>query len=281
MKKISIVICSLLLGAGLSLTSCGNDQSKVISVAASETPHAEILKNAVQPLLKKKGYTLNVKVLDWTLQNDAVLNGDYDANYFQHRPYLENYDGGLASYDPNYTYKKVFPVATVHFEPLRIYEGKSKSTDFESKKKTATYEICDDPSNAVRALDLLKANGVIDSYEVDKSGSPINLPSNIKLIAENLLAASIQDYDYGVLPANTALTGNVKVSQDLPVEGEDVADLRANVVAANVKKYDSDKTYKAKIDVLADALLDSSVATYIKTEYKNVIVPDQKDLRTK
>lgn len=279
MKKHSLFVVLLSL---LSLTGCKKeDKAKVISVAASESPHAEILKNAVKPLLEKQGYTLDVKVLDWTLQNDGVYNHDYDANYFQHRPYLQNYDSGTSNYNPDYTYTKVFPVALVHFEPLRIYEGKAKAEDFSSNKTKATYEICSDTSNAIRALDLLKACGAIEDYETDDNGNPVNLPKNITLIDENQLVAQKDDYDYAVLPCNTALTGHLTANPILPVEGDEVRDLRANVLAANVKSYKTDATYKTKIDALTDAILDESVKSYIEEKYSGVILADLKDLRSK
>lgn len=278
MKKTLLLLTNIfLLG---SLVSCGTkDTSKTITVCASEIPHAEILKNAVEPLLEKEGYELKVTILDWTLQNDAVKNLDYDANYFQHRPYLEQYDSGSSDYVSNYTYKNVFPVATVHFEPLRIYSGKKSASEFEKIKKTATYEICNDTSNEIRALDLLVNAGVIDSYETDNNGNPINLPSNITPIAEDLLAASKDDYDYAVLPTNTALTAKISADSSLPSESDEVADLRANVVAANVNEYKVNETYKNKIDVLTTALLSSEVASFIETNYSGVIQVVQKDLR--
>lgn len=279
MRKTLFVLTSVV--SLLSLGSCsGKNKEKTIAVAASEIPHAEILRNAVSPILEEKGYTLEVTVLDWTLQNDGVKTLDYDANYFQHRPYLQQYDSGTSSdYKADYEYKTVFPAVAVHFEPLRIYAGRKSSSEFESVKKTATYEICNDTSNAIRALDLLVDAGVIDGYETDDSGAPTNLPSNITLIAENLLAASMADYDYAVLPANTAMTANKKADASLPCESDSVADLRANVLAANVKEYASNETYKAKIDALSDALLSTSVSQYIQSEYQGVIEVIQKDLR--
>ncbi len=269
---------ALLLLFPLFLTGCG-DSSKTITIAASEIPHAEILNEAVKPLLEEKGYSLKVTILDWTIQNDGVYNNDYDANYFQHRPYLQQYDSGSSTYSESYVYTKVFPVATVHFEPLRIYAGRKSASEFESSKKTATYEICSDVSNEIRALDLLVSSGVIDSYQTDEKGNPINLPSNIRAIDENMLVASLQDYDYAVLPTNSALTGHLNGDPSLPVENDSVKDLRANVVAANVSKYKSDSVYKAKIDVLTDCLLSSEVDNYIQTKYSGVISTAQKDLR--
>ncbi len=276
MKKYFGLLFALIF---LPLTSCSKEDDKLIVIAASEIPHAEILNEAVKPLLEEKGYKLEVKTLDWTLQNDGVLNGDYDANYFQHRPYLEQFDSKKNEYDPDYTYTLLFPLASVHFEPLRIYPGKKGAEDFEKNKKDATYEICNDVSNEIRALDLLKANGIIDDYKKDEKGNPINLPSNIKPISENLLVSSMGDYDYAVLPTNTALTGKLVADPSLPTEGDEVKDLRANVIAANLKKYNTDTVYREKIDVLADCALDSSVSSFIVERYQGVIAPAQKDLR--
>lgn len=89
----------------------------VIKVCASDVPHAEVLNECVKDLLAAKGYKLEVTVLDWTLQNDAVAGGDYDANYFQHVPYLETYVGSV----------ELFASCKVHYEPLGIYYGKAKS----------------------------------------------------------------------------------------------------------------------------------------------------------
>ncbi len=270
---------ALLLFFPLLLSGCGESESKTITIAASEIPHAEILNEAVKPLLQEKGYSLKVTILDWTLQNDGVYNGDYDANYFQHRPYLQQYDSGSATYAEDYVYTKVFPLASVHFEPLRIYAGKKSAEDFSSSKTSATYEICNDVSNEIRALDLLVENGVISSYEVDKEGNPINLPNNIIPIEESLLVASLEDYDYAVLPTNSALTGHLSADPSLPVESDEVKELRANVVAGNVAKYQGDSIYKTKIDALADCLLSSEVNDYIQAKYSGVISSAQKDLR--
>lgn len=277
MKKSLLFALPILCFAVGGLASCGGDSATTITVAASESPHAQILNGVVADLVKEQGYTLNVTVLDWTIQNEGVYSGDYDANYFQHRPYLQQYDANddTLEFSESYTYTKVFPVAAVHFEPLRIYPGKSTAADFESKKTTATYCICNDSSNASRALQLLADNGIIDSSVTSLD----NLPSNITPIAEENLASSLADYDYGVLPANTALTGKIAADTSLPVESNDVRDLRANVVAASVSRYANDSTYKTKIDVLANALLDDKVASFIASNYNNVVADARKDYR--
>src|SRR5574344_2852870 len=114
MKK-TLLFATIAIAAIGGLSACQKDTSKIISVCASELPHAKILNECISPLLKADGYTLEVKTLDWSMQNDAVANGDYDANYFQHVPYLETYAGKT----------KLFASCKVHYEPLGIYYGKA------------------------------------------------------------------------------------------------------------------------------------------------------------
>ncbi|MFA6755564.1 MAG: MetQ/NlpA family ABC transporter substrate-binding protein [Bacilli bacterium] len=276
MKKshilLTVISCFLV---ALNLNSCGESSDKTIKVCASELPHANILNNVVKDLLSDEGYNLEVTILDWTIQNDAVKNGDYDANYFQHIPYL-------ISSSTNTNQEEVFASCKVHYEPLRIYAGKA-SVDYKDSK--ATFEICNDVSNATRALDLLVDVGVLTSYEKDTDGNADleKLPSNIVPIAENLLVNSLADYDYGLLPCNTAMTGNIDATseknKDLPSENSSLADAKANVIAASTTRYKNDTVYKAKIDVLTDALLTNEVKEYIDSTRKGVVLTYQKDLR--
>ena len=97
-----------------------NGDNTEIKVCASDVPHAEVLNGCVKALLKKQGYTLTVKILDWTIQNEEVAKKTYDANYFQHVPYLETYNGDV----------KLFASCKVHYEPLGIYYGKATEWKF-------------------------------------------------------------------------------------------------------------------------------------------------------
>ena len=275
MKKLALI--GLCLTFGLSLISCGNkDNSKRITVCASLEPHADVLENAVKPVLQEKGYTLEVKVLDWTLQNGAVAAKDYDANYFQHVPYLESGD------------QKDVLVATckVHYEPLGIYRGKATG-DLTTGK---TFSICSDTSNAIRAFELLKAKGVLTDIPVNDDKLTFNGNEyksgdiTIKLVAEELLVATRLDYDFACLPCNTAYTG--KVSSELQVAKEDdpaqVA-LKANILAVRKADYLNDANYKAKIDILTDALLSKEVSDFFKEKYLGAMTCDsssQIDLRS-
>lgn len=262
----------------LALASCGNNgEDKNITVCASDVPHAEILNGSVKSYVESKGYSLTVTVLDWTTQNDAVANGDYDANYFQHVPYLETYTGTT----------ELVATCKVHYEPLGIYKGKADA----SLDSVKTIEVCDDPSNAIRAFELLKAKGILN--EIPVNGDTLTFEGSswtstegitVTLIAENLLVSSRSDYDLACLPCNTALTGNVSASERLLVEDDPAqVALKANVLAARKADYLNNASYKAKIDVLTEALLSSETSTFVNTQYNGVITCDsssQIDLRS-
>ena len=274
-KRFLCLVVVLVLCLSVCLTSCNKDK-KTIYVCASELPHADVLENAVAPILKEKGYTLKVTVLDWTIQNDSVANKDYDANYFQHVPYLETYTGTV----------KLFAAAKVHYEPLGIYKGSSTGALSDGK----TFAICNDESNAIRALELLKANGVIDTVPANNdkltfTGSSWTSENGVTvtLIAEELLVASMNDYDFVCLPCNTALTGNVDGALQVAKEDDPAqVSAKANIIAARFDDYKNDEVYKAKIDALTDAVLSKAVSDYVNQKWGGAITCDsssQIDLR--
>lgn len=267
MKKIVIII--LLCLFGLTSTGCFS-QDKTIRVCASELPHADVLNNCVREILKLKGYKLEVSVLDWTLQNDGVANKDYDANYFQHIPYLETYSGKTS----------LFATCKVHYEPLGIYYGKEKKDLLEGK----SFEICNDESNAVRALKLLQEKGVLKKAPITSDGKLAFTGSTwisdndikITLISEELLVSSINDYDFALLPCNTAYTGNVSSSRLVDKEDNQTLILEnANVIAARQNDYLEDSVYKKKIDALTEAMLSKEVREYIQKKYDDKITCDE------
>ena len=134
-KKKAALVATLALGAVLAFglagcgaqsassdKSAGSSDDKTITVAATPSPHAEILNNAVKPLLEKEGYTLEVKEFtDYVQPNVALSAGSLDANYFQHQPYLDNYN------EENGT--DLVGVAKIHFEAMALYGGKAASLD--------------------------------------------------------------------------------------------------------------------------------------------------------
>ena len=281
MKKLLKIVTALVLSLGLLVSVCAfgacGDSSKTIKVCASDVPHAEVLNECVKDILKKEGYTLEVTILDWTMQNDAVAKGDYDANYFQHVPYLNQYNGSV----------KLFASCKVHYEPLGIYYGKAENGT--PVANGLSFAICDDPSNAIRALQLLEAKGVFskategDNYPISEDGESLTIGATatkwtsvsgvvVNLIAENLLVSSMGDNDFVCLPCNTAYTGKIDASHRAAVE-DDPAQVsgKANVIAARVEDYKNNETYKAKIDVLTNAMLSKTVADFFETKYLGAI----------
>ena len=155
MKKVIYLLTLISLVLVGTLCSC-EDNEKVIRVGATPAPHAEILNSkVVQDYVKSKGYELKVVVYqDYVTPNKALNDGGIDANYFQHIPYLNE---EIAN--KNY---KLSVACEVHNEPLNLY-GKENKSDWSNTK----IHIINDASNVSRAFELLKVNGLIDSYSVE------------------------------------------------------------------------------------------------------------------
>lgn len=259
-----------------TLASCGGASDTTITVAASELPHAKILKEAIAPILKEKGYDLKVTVLEWTQQNPAVARGEYDANYFQHLPYLETYnkDAGKEG--------KLRLVAKAHFERLCLYTSDLKKTEVTDG---STIELVNDLSNIERALLLLEDNHIITSIKdscYDAAGNFVNFDvtkpteqvlwapeyehCKLTCIQESNLAISLGDYDFGILPGNAALTGLGDDYARRIVAGERVSEetlsLRANGVAVRPENVNSPKT-----KALVEAFGNPSVKEYISDTF--------------
>ncbi|MDY4123275.1 MAG: MetQ/NlpA family ABC transporter substrate-binding protein, partial [Ellagibacter isourolithinifaciens] len=158
-KKKAALVATLALGAVLAFglagcgaqsassdKSAGSSDDKTITVAATPSPHAEILNNAVKPLLEKEGYTLEVKEFtDYVQPNTVTEEGEVDANYFQHITYLNNFNEEKGTH--------LVSVADVHYEPFGLYPGKTKSLD--ALADGATVAVPNDATNEARALLLL------------------------------------------------------------------------------------------------------------------------------
>jgi D-methionine transport system substrate-binding protein len=283
MKK-SILFATFAFAAVSALAACQQDTSKTISVCASELPHAKILNECISPLLKADGYTLEVTTLDWSIQNDAVANGEYDANYFQHVPYLKTYSGSTPLY----------AACKVHYEKLCLY---AKDTSKKTVGKDSKIEIVNDVSNIERALKLLEANAILTikatNYDANKNFTfPTDDPNSgvtwlsgyencrLTCVKEAQLCASIADYDFGVIPGNTALTGfgtdlaNRIAFGENPT-AETISD-KANIIAVKKENKDSAKT-KELVKVFQDA----SVNTYITKTFGESVLYHFEDGLTK
>jgi D-methionine transport system substrate-binding protein len=155
MKKLTAVLLVLIL-LGATLTGCSKkDGDKTIVVGASSTPHAEILEQA-RPILEAEGYQLKiVEYADYVQPNLALDSGDLDANYFQHQPYLDQFN------EENKT--DLVSARIIHYEPLGIYPGKTAA--FDALTDGAKIAVPNDATNEARALLLLEAQGLITLKE--------------------------------------------------------------------------------------------------------------------
>jgi D-methionine transport system substrate-binding protein len=267
MKKILSVLLVLTL-VGATLVGCGKKgYDKNIVVGASSTPHAEILEQA-RPAIEKAGYTLEIiEYADYVQPNLALDSGDLDANFFQHQPYLDQFN------KENKT--KLVSAGTVHYEPLGVYAGKTKS--FDELADGAQIAVPNDATNEARALLLLEANGLLTL----KEGAGVNAtkndiaenPKNIDIVEIEAaqLARSLQDVDMAVINGNYAIQAGFNVSTDaIAFETTDslAADTYANIIA--VKKGNEDRD---DIKVLIDALQSDAVKQYINDTYQGAVVP--------
>ncbi|MDE7165229.1 MAG: MetQ/NlpA family ABC transporter substrate-binding protein [Clostridiales bacterium] len=273
MKKLiklftTALLCLTLLAATLGLSAC-SDKEKVITIGASPTPHAEILKDVVAGLLEKEGYTLKVtEYNDYVLPNTAVENGDLDANYFQHNLYMEDFNA------TRNTHLKA--VANVHYEPFAIYRGTYKSGDLSGLPNGSKVLIPNDGTNEARALYLLQQSGLITlkadvvSSKVTKLDITSN-PKNLDIV--ELEAAqvpiSLQDGAIGVINGNYALGNGLKLEDAIATEDATSENTTqyVNVIAVKVGNENS-----AKIQALVKAITGDEVKAYIQEKYNGAVV---------
>lgn len=257
-------------GSGSSSNAGGaqaGGESKTITVAASPTPHAEILNDAVKPLLEAEGYTLVVQEFtDYVLPNTATEEGEVDANYFQHQPYLDSFNEEKGTH--------LVSVEAVHFEPFGLYAGKTAS--LKDLKEGAVVAVPNDTTNEARALLLLEQEGLIKL----KDGAGITATTND--IAENPLNLQIKELEAAAIPTVLAdvdiacINGNYAQGASLSVEDalatEDATSLAAQTYANVLVVKDGNQNSEA-IQTLAKALVSDEVKSYIEKTYDGAVVP--------
>lgn len=239
-------------------------QEKVtIKVGASPAPHAKILEH-IKPALEKEGVNLEiVEFTDYVLPNTKVDSKEIDANFFQHKPYLDN--------EINERGLKLESVIAVHVEPLGAYSRTIKSVD--ELKDGAVVAIPSDPSNAGRALTLLSKNGVIklaDETKLEATAKDItDNPKNLKFkeVEAAMLPRMLDELDLAVINTNYALEAGLDPTKDaLFIEDKD--NPYANLLVARPDNKDSEAIQK-----LAKALTSEDVKTFIEQEYKGAVIP--------
>lgn len=272
MKKLLAFVLSISIAAGL--TGCApkteqaaskgaspTEDKKIIKVGATPVPHAEILE-FVKPLLAKEGYTLEIKEFnDYVLPNTALQDGEIDANFFQHVPYLQkmNQEKKLSL---DYTVK-------VHLEPMGVYSSKIK--DLKDLKDKAVIAIPNDPTNGARALRVLESAGLI-KLKAGELVSKLDITENpkkidIKELDAPQLPRTLTDVDAAVINTNFAVEAKLNPLKDaLAIESKDSP--YANVLA--VRAADKEK---ASIKALSKVLTSPEVKQFIEEKYNGNILP--------
>jgi D-methionine transport system substrate-binding protein len=262
----SLFACSL----AFSLAACGSSKGGPVKegsivVGASPSPHAEILQ-AAGSLLEEKGYKLEVKEFtDYVMPNTALDEGELDANFFQHQPYLTDFN------EKNGT--KLVSAGAIHFEPLGIYGG--RTADLSQLPDGAQIAVPNDTTNEARALQLLQAQGILTIDE--KAGLEatkqdiLENPKNVEIIEMEAaqLPRALADVDFAVINGNYAVSAGI-ADQVLVTEDKEsqAAQQYANVVA--VREGDQERE---DIKALVEALQSEEVRQFIEEKYGATVVP--------
>ena len=269
MKKLiaAALTGALVLGTVGTTVVFADDDDKTITVAASETPHSEILEQA-KPILEKEGYDLEVTVFDDYVQpNEVVESGDFDANYFQHIPYLDSFNEEKGTHLVN--------AGGIHYEPFGIYPGTKASLD--DLEDGDTIAVPNDTTNEARALLLLQDNGIItlkDGVGLEATVNDIEEnPHNVEIVelAAEQVARVADETAYIVLNGNYALQAGYSVSKDaLAYEKSDseAAKTYVNVIAVKEGNENSDK-----IKALVAALKSDEIKDFINEKYDGAVIP--------
>lgn len=273
MKKIAA-----LLLVGLAFVGCGDgkkdgestaqgqnvgqDSKVVLKVGATPVPHAEILE-FIKPDLEKEGIDLQiVQFTDYVTPNSALNDGSLDANFHQHKPFLDSLIN-----DRGYT---LTPIANIHVEPIGLYSSKFKNID--ELPNGAVIAIPNDPSNGGRALLLLEAEKLIkladstnlQATELDIVENPKEL--KIKPVEAALLPRTLGDVDAAVINGNYALQAGLNSADALILEGAQSP--YANILVVQSSKVDDENLQKLK-----NVLQSQKVKDFIQEKYKGEIVP--------
>ncbi len=289
-KLLSLILTTVLLGS--VLTGCGGsgadtssasapeqsaqtnetasentEQKGVITVAASPTPHAQILEQA-KPILAEQGWDLQVTEFeDYVQPNLVVESGEFDANYVEHVPYLESFNEEQGTHLVN--------VGGIHYEPFGIYPG--TESDLAAISDGATIAVPNDTTNEARALLLLQDNGLITL----KDGA--GLTATVNDIAENPHNLNIQELEaaqvsrvkdevaFVVLNGNYALEAGLSVAKDAVAFEKSDSEAAKTYVNVIVVKEGSEENEGIK--ALVNVLRSDDIVNYINDTFDGAVVP--------
>lgn len=265
-RKVLALLAVAALGVSVLAGCGGSKDDKIIKVAATAVPHAELLEQA-RPILEEQGYTLEIQVFnDYVQPNNVVESGEFDANYFQHINYMEQFNAEQGTHLVN--------AGGIHYEPFGLYPG--KETDL-ANIDGATIAVPNDTTNEARALLLLQDNGYIKL----KEGAGLNAtkmdvvenPHNIELV--ELEAAQIprtlQDVSFAIINGNYAMEAGYSVAENALVY--ESADSEAVATYVNVIAVKEGNENSEKIKALVAALKSDTVKQYIADNYNGGVIP--------
>ena len=272
LKKVVSIALVAALSAGL-LAGCGGGSSdadaeaKVITVAASPSPHAEILAVAGE-VLAAEGYELQLTEFTAYVQpNMVVENDEFDANYFQHQPYLTDFNAENGTH--------LVSVAAIHYEPFGIYSSKHASLD--EIAEGAIITVPNDTTNEARALQLLQAQGIItlaegaglNATKQDIVENPYNV--DIQEIEAAALPPTLDSADFAVINGNYAIPAGLNVAKDA-LACEDAASEAAQTFA-NILVVKEGNEESEEVQALVKALTSDEVKAFIEENYEGAVVP--------
>jgi len=278
MKKILTLILALTMAVGLC--ACGGTaeepaegdeastgEAVTLKVAASPTPHAEILAQVVD-VLAEQGITLEISEYgDYVIPNTAVEEGDMDANFFQHTPYLDQFN------EENGTH--LVSVAKIHYEPMGIYAGKTAS--LEELPDGAVIAVPNDVTNEARALLLLEAQGLIEIDDAaGLNATPNDITSNpknlqFKELEAAMLPQTLEEVDLSIINSNFALQGGLNPAED--ALASESADSEAAHTYANIIVVKEGNENNEAVQALVKALQSDAVRDYINETYSGSVLP--------
>ncbi len=271
MKKLTAAIITGALALNVLGVTAFAEEDTTITVAASATPHAEILEQAV-PLMEEKGYTLEVTIFDdYIMPNEVVESGEFDANYFQHIPYLDSFNEERGTHLVN--------AGGIHYEPFGIYPGTKASLD--EIEEGDTIAVPNDTTNEARALLLLQDNGIITLKEGVGLEATVNditeNPYNVEIVelAAEQVARVAQETAFIVLNGNYALQAGYSVASDAiayETSDSEAAQTYVNVIAVKEGNENLDS-----IKTLVEVLKSDEIKDFINTTYDGAVIPFEDD----
>lgn len=266
-KLVAAALTGALVLGTIGTTAVFAEDDKKITVAASATPHAEILEQA-KPLLEEQGYELEVEVFnDYVQPNEVVESGDFDANYFQHIPYLESFNEEKGTH--------LVDAGDIHYEPFGIYPGTKKSLD--ELEDGDTIAVPNDTTNEARALLLLQDNGVLTLKEGAGLTATVNdIESTTKDIKIQELEAAqvprvLNEVAFAVINGNYAVEAGLSVADD--AIAYEASDSEAAKTYVNIIAVKEGNENNEGIVALVDALKSDEIKDFINETYNGAVIP--------